>query len=225
MKVNDYLHDLAPPILWRLASRLRAHTGHPANQGFRYGSEQPPEFYDATFNQSEHWTRHYTQSRYYCLWTLVADRIRRASVERVLDIGCGPGQVACLLRDAATVEYKGLDFSSARVARARAICSEYEFYVEDVFKTDLFDTFGYDCVLMLEFLEHVERDLDLLERIRPGARVIGTVPNFAAPAHVRYFSAAEEVRSRYEAALRAIDVTTVLANERGKAYFIIEGVR
>lgn len=225
MKLKNYLRDLTPPIVWRLASKLCPPRDHSGDRGFQHGSEQPPEFYDGTFNESEHWTRHYTQSRYYSLWTIIADRIRRAGVARVLDIGCGPGQVACLLRDVGTVEYQGLDFSSTRVARARAICSEYEFHVEDVFETDLFDTFQYDCVLMLEFLEHVERDLDLLERIRPGALVIGTVPNFAAAAHVRFFGAAEEVRSRYEAALQAIDVTTVLANERGKAFFVIEGVR
>lgn len=229
MNLTELVRDLSPPIVWRTASRLRRYSAQKAQlsrpQAFRYGEEQPPGFYDQTYREAGHWRNHYTRSRYYCLWTVIADRIGHAPVERILDIGCGPGQVACLLRDIAVKEYKGIDFSPARVSQARAICSEYEFYTDDVFESELLDTYEYDCITMLEFLEHVERDLDVLERIRPGTLVLGTVPNFPAVGHVRYFHTAKDVQLRYGAVLKGIDVTTVFADPRGKAYFIIQGVR
>ena len=229
MSVKSVLRGLTPPILWHGMSELRRATkrrrGSSSKHGFTYGEEQPPKFYDESYEKAAHWKEHYTESHYYPLWTVIADRIRRAGVERVLDIGCGPGQVACLLRDAGLLEYKGLDFSHARVDRARAVCPEYQFVTEDVFETDLVDTYEYDCVLTMEFLEHVERDLQVLERLRPGTLVLATVPNFEAAGHVRSFDTAEDVKQRYGHLLRELDVVALLANKQGKTYYILEGIR
>ncbi len=192
---------------------------------FQYGVEQPPAFYDETFRRGAHWKEHYTDSHYYPLWTVIADRIRRSGAARVLDIGCGPGQVACLLRDMGIDEYIGIDFSPERVAHARAVCPEYTFYSADVFATELLEDYPYQCVLLMEFLEHIERDLDVLERIRRGSLTLATVPNFAAAGHVRYFANCEQVQSRYGHYFSEFDVTEILSNQHGKTYFILQGIR
>lgn len=223
------LRDITPPILWRSVSRLRRTMRNGATQEqeqvpeFAYGAEQPPEFYDRTYERGKHWKEHYTDSHYYPLWTVVADRIRRIGATRVLDIGCGPGQVACLLRDIGVPEYKGLDFSAVRVARAHAICPEYEFIAANVFEDNLLETYPYDCVLMMEFLEHIEQDIDVLKRVRPGTTVLATVPNFPAEGHTRHFESVNAVEVRYSTFFSQLEVTPILANKSGKTYYIIQG--
>src|SRR4051794_23361211 len=98
--MKELLQSIVPPIVWRSGSRLgRIVRGDAAVGGeFEYGVEQPREFYDRTYAQRKHWKAHYTQSHYYPLWTVIADRVRQVGARRILDIGCGPGQVACLMR-------------------------------------------------------------------------------------------------------------------------------
>ena len=228
MPLKRITRALTPPLLWRAGRKLKRATASPdapSPPHWTYGAEQPPAFYDERFRNAKHWRRHYTASHYYPLWTVIADRLRRAGAVRVLDVGCGPGQVASLLRDQGLPAYVGLDFSPERVRRAREVCPEYAFHVADVFETDLLANEAYDGVLVMEFLEHVERDLDVLARIRPGALVLATVPNFPAAGHVRFFERAEDVRARYAPLLARLEVHVHLENAEGKTYFILEGVR
>lgn len=192
---------------------------------FEFGVEQPAEFYDQTFNNADHWKKHYTRSRYYPVWTVIADRVRKLGVKRILDIGCGPGQVACMFRDRKIEDYKGLDFSPARIKMARKVCPEFEFRIADVFEDDLLENYDYDCVVILEFLEHVERELDVLSRIRSGTAVIATVPNFPAQGHVRHFQSIDEVHARYGEVLSGLDVMTILSNPNGSTFYLMQGTR
>ena len=225
--MKHILRDIIPPIVWRSFSRLPKVIINSSTQEpqFDYGVEQPPEFYDQRYNQGEHWKEHYTDSYYYPLWTVIADRIRHIGAQRILDIGCGPGQVACLLRDIGVREYKGLDFSTARVARARAVCPEYEFIAANVFEDNLLETYHYDCVLIMEFLEHIEQDVEVIKRVRPGTTVLATVPNFPDAGHVRHFDSVNEVKVRYSPLFSKLEVTTILANKHGKTYYILQGTR
>src|SRR4029077_889859 len=155
------------------------------------------DFYDARYLQTEDYCLHYTNSRYYFLWCVILDRMRPTEVRALLDIGCGPGQFASLLCDRGLRRYVGIDFSDVCIRMARLVCTSAEFVCLDVFSSDLFDTYDYDVVVATEFLEHIEGDLEILDRIRPGTRVYGSVPNFADPSHVRYFNSVDDVRARY----------------------------
>ncbi|MBX3441648.1 MAG: methyltransferase domain-containing protein [Planctomyces sp.] len=228
--MKSILRELVPPVLWRCASRVRNRKPRSApsaaqNGKFEYGVEQPPEFYDETFASAEHWKLHYTESHYYPLWAVVVDRLRKAGVTRLIDIGCGPGQVASLLRDAGFANYLGIDFSELRIGQARKVCPELRFEVADVFRDRRLEDEPYDCAIVMEFLEHVDRDLDVLDRIRPGSMVLATVPNFPSAGHVRHFADCEEVRRRYESHFSDLDVSQILANRRGVTYFILQGTR
>lgn len=154
---------------------------------------------------------------------MIADRLTRHGATSVLDIGCGPGQLACLLRDRGLGRYCGFDFSPKRIEQARKVCPEYDFHVADAFRTELFQTCEYDTVLCTEFLEHVEGDLEVLRRIRPGAVVHGTVTNFPYMAHVRHFESAGQVRERYEPILADLSVDALAADGQGRTFFLIEG--
>ena len=187
--------------------------------------EKKAQWYDASFENNEHWTFHYSQSRYYFLWTVIADRITNCNAKAILDIGCGSGQFASLLRDKGVVNYCGIDFSPKRIALARKICPNLRFEIADVFKTDLFKTFEYDTIVSTEFLEHIKRDLMIIERIRSGVHFIGTVPNFPYTSHVRHFNNSDEVFRRYSKYFNAFCVDSFAANDKGSMYFILEGTK
>ena len=217
------LRGLTPPFLWKSGLKLGRHFGFV--EKFEYGKEQPAAYYDQRFDLSDHWKLHYTKSHYYPLWTVVADRLKRVKVRQILDLGCGPGQVACLLRDRGFTGYTGLDFSPNRVRAARECCPSLEFVVADIFESDILEQHPYDCVLTMEFLEHIERDLDVLARMRGGTFVLATVPNFPAAGHVRHFADADEVHARYAPLFQSLEVYDILADASGRRHFVMEGRR
>lgn len=185
--------------------------------------EKDSSWYDESFEKDDYWKRHYSLSHYYFLWMVILDRIVRAKVDSILEIGCGSGQLACLIRDKGVKEYHGFDFSSKRITQAENTCPEFSFSEQDAFKTDLFTTYGYSGVICTEFLEHVEDDIGILSRIRSGTKFYGTVPNFPFESHVRHFKNEGEVLARYEKYFKDLRVDAFLANDRGKTFYLIEG--
>lgn len=189
------------------------------------GREQDAAFYDAKVRDVAHWTVHYTQSHYYPVWTVIADRLCQSGCSSVLDIGCGPGQVGALLADCGLPRYLGVDLSTGMIRQARRACPSFEFRVADIRSDPVIEDHEYDCAIMLEFLEHVEAELDVLARLRPGTLLLATVPNFPARSHVRHFRSAEEVTERYAPIVRDLSVSEIRANERGSKFYVMQGVR
>jgi len=185
--------------------------------------EKGAEWYDASFDASEHWSHHYTTSEYYFLWSVIVDRIKKIGAKSILEIGCGSGQLASLLADKVECKYTGFDFSERRITCARKMCPGSLFVQQDVFRTDIFKTSDYDTVICTEFLEHVEADTEVLTKIRRGSKFYGTVPNFPFVSHVRYFVNEKEVRSRYDQYFRNLCVDTFLADSKGKIFYLLEG--
>jgi 2-polyprenyl-3-methyl-5-hydroxy-6-metoxy-1,4-benzoquinol methylase len=213
------IKEVTPPIITRLIKKLRV----------RYVREKNAEFYDRVYDGSSYgktdYDEHYTESRYYPLWTIIVDRLlKQGNNTSILDIGCGPGQFASFLRDKGFVNYLGVDFSPVAIAQARRVCSEFEFVVADMFQTDIPVTHTYNAVICMEFLEHVEEDIEILRRIRSGTYFLGTVPNFPFEAHVRYFHNANDVDNRYKTVFECLSVDTHFADKKGKQFFLMDGI-
>jgi SAM-dependent methyltransferase len=221
-KVASFARECVLPVVFRLRRAVGARLGRAAP---KQGAEQSADFYDRSFLDHDHWKRHYTESHYYPVWAVLADRILRAGSESVLDIGCGPGQVAALLRDKGISRYLGIDFSTERIKQARSVCPEFEFLAADIFACDVLTTRTYDCVVCTEFLEHVDRDLEVLDLLRPGTRCLATVPNFGALQHVRFFRDVREVTRRYSEKFVDLRVDDHLATARGTRFFIMDGIK
>ena len=134
------------------------------------------------------------------------------------------GKLASLLQDKGITQYVGLDFSSKRIGQAKKFCPQLSFIQADIFECDHLETLDYELIVCTEFLEHVERDLDVLRRIKPGTRFLGTVPNFPYISHVRHFNDQDEVYSRYQSCFQTLRVDTFLANEKGSTFFLLDGV-
>ena len=179
-------------------------------------------WYDRVFETSVKYRVRYQESDYFDVWQVVAARLRSLGAQSVLDIGCGPGQFASLLRDSGLRRYLGIDFSTVAVKRAHKVCPEFEFRVDDARTSDAYETYPYDVAVCLETLEHIDQDLDVMRRFRPGARLLATVPDFDYASHVRYFANAKAVRKRYAAAFSELDVTPLPFGRH--TLFLLDGV-
>lgn len=221
LSAKEVARVLTPPLLWN-AGKLLVRRPSPAEAPHQEGRERDAAWYDERAEDDAHYLLHYTQSPYYFLWSVVADRMLRGGVRSVLEVGCGPGQMASLLKDRGLRSYRGFDFSIRRVEQARKACSGFTFVHADARETDLFETFEHDAVLCQETLEHIEADLEVIARIRPGARFYGTVPSFPASSHVRHFESAEEVRDRYAGSFRSFSVEPFLSNAGGTTFYLME---
>ncbi|MFZ1947564.1 MAG: class I SAM-dependent methyltransferase [bacterium] len=219
--------EMTPPLIHRgmrfLARGLSGRRTR-ATDGKPWG-ERPAEWYDAKYLSSAEYRKHYSESRYYFLWTVVVDRMMRHRVERVLDLGCGPGQFGALLHDKGFREYCGVDLSSRCVEIARQKCPSFEFIVGNILETDVLESRDYDCLIALEFLEHVTEDLTVLRRAKAGTKFFGTVPSLPYVSHVRHFSSVEEVESRYEALFSPFRVDAFLEKPRGPVFYVLEGTK
>ncbi len=107
---------------------------------------------------------------------LIADRVAEGS--RVLDIGCGAGELLQLLVNRRHADARGLELSQAGVnacvARGLAVVqgnadSDLHYYPDN----------GFDTVILSQTLQATQRPLDVLhEMARIGERLIVSIPNF-----------------------------------------------
>ena len=97
---------------------------------------------------------------------------------RVLDVGCGAGQVVGKLTEAG-FEAHGVDVSEPNIERARRFSERCAFYDGRHLP---FDDAFFDSVGALNVLEHVEEPeafvVELVRVLKPGGRLVISSPNF-----------------------------------------------
>jgi 2-polyprenyl-3-methyl-5-hydroxy-6-metoxy-1,4-benzoquinol methylase len=188
------------------------------------GAEQTADWYDEKFAEVPAYQGPYQDSPYYFLWTVIADRLRGAT--RIVEIGCGTGQLAAFLIEQGVESYFGIDFSPKAIELARRAAPEGRFAVDDARTSNVYDQ-PHDALVCTEVLEHVPDDLSVVERFRPGTRCLLSVPNHDSESHVRFFSDAEEVAERYGPYFESLDVLTLRTakSREGHRIFLAEGRR
>jgi 2-polyprenyl-3-methyl-5-hydroxy-6-metoxy-1,4-benzoquinol methylase len=130
---------------------------------------------------------HELRARYYEWYTrdwLPADRNGR-----ILDIGCGSGQFLYYMKQKGYTQLKGIDLDRKQIEIARALGLDAE-------ETPVGDYMqrspgGYEMIVMLDIIEHFTREelFPLMEAVvrglRPGGRLIASVPNAESPDGLR----------------------------------------
>jgi SAM-dependent methyltransferase len=213
-----------PPILSRAIGAVVGYVRwYPLLRG--PSAERGAEWYDRAFDLSGLWKQHYSESSSYPMFAVIADRLVRRGVRSVLELGCGSGQLAALLRDKGIESYVGVDFSPRRIEQARRVCPEFLFHPEDILTSERLSQGGYDAVVANAFLEHVEADTRIVERVRPRTLFLGAVPNFPAPSHVRHFTEEAEVAERYHRFFTDFRTDSFVLDPRGRIVYLFEGVR
>lgn len=180
-------------------------------------AEQKSSYYDAHYAKSESYHRHYADSHYFPLWVQLEFGLRPHREKNILEIGCGPGQLARFLKDRGYARYQGIDFSETAIDIARKTCN-LPVRVADAFSPDVLQS-DYDVIVCTEVLEHIQRDRELVEMIRPGTICFLSVPNFGDPSHVRFFLSEYAVRSRYYRSIEILKINFI------NGIYLITGVR
>jgi len=98
---------------------------------------------------------------------------------KLLDLGCGTGGNLHMLSAFGTVTGVELDANAAQLARARGHAAVLRGRLPDRLP---FTAASFDCVTMLDVLEHIEQDAASLVEVHrllaPGGRLLLTVPAF-----------------------------------------------
>jgi len=180
-------------------------------------------WYDTIYQHSQKYRLRYEDSPYWPVWQRIIDRLAGLGTPAIIEIGCGPGQLAAAIRDRLGQRaYLGIDFSAKAIEMARANAPELAFVVGDALEAPEVEDFAYDVVICTEVLEHIERDRDVIRRWRPGAAVIATVPSYDSAAHVRHFRNVDEVRARYADLIDDLAVEPI-AIERDACLYLMSG--
>lgn len=173
---------------------------------------KPSGYYDQIYEQAHDYRTPWYQSRYAEVWKQVAEAMNEYLVRRILEVGCGTGQLAACLSQKLTLpsdlSYLGIDFSPTAVRLAREMNPGLEFQVKDIRAPRIFGD-AVDAVIATEVLEHVDDDIMLLDRIPFGTLVAFSVPNFDDVSHLRYFDTMTDVLSWYAPAFESLDVTWI----------------
>jgi SAM-dependent methyltransferase len=193
------------------------------------GVERAVSWYDADYSKNPHYRVPYHESRYYPVWTVIVDRVRRAGSQRVLEVGCGSGQLASyLIEQGRVASYTGVDFSPRAIGIARQLAPDGTFIVADALDPRTYQR-ECDCIICTEVLEHIAEDLQVLSLFPSGMRCLCTVPDFPYPSHVRHFSSSEATVDRYGSRFADLDVTVFKAAGHRRnpvlRYFLMDGVR
>jgi len=116
------------------------------------------------------------------LRNLLASHLPGKRDSAILDVGCGYGFALRALRGLGYTALKGLEISPQQAERGRGTGFDVEIVVDTATWLHAHPS-CYDCVLLLDVLEHVPMaaQIDLLHAIlvalKPGGRIVLTTPN------------------------------------------------
>jgi SAM-dependent methyltransferase len=164
-----------------------------------------PSFGDS-FTQTFTWT---WGIRYAGAMEYLLEKLDELEFDSLADVGTGDGR---LVREL-TLRYPdrkviGIDYSARAIGLARAMASDCAFLQRDIVKEPMEET--WDLVTLIEVFEHIPPEFSgefirsLWRMIRPGGRLLMTVPHVNAPLppkHFRHFtmeSVLESFQSYFE---------------------------
>ena len=222
MKIKNIINLLLPPIITRIIKKYIV--SNRQSTFIESTGEKNENWYDKSYKKNKHFHNEYYKSPYYFIWTVIIDRViyNGGKLPYILELGSGTGQLAHYLQNSGVKDYTGVDFSKIGIEYSKERCTGFNFINNDFFKVQ-FNNIQYDTVICCETLEHLENDIDLIKKIKPGARFIGTVPDFPWLSHVRYFNSEEEVLNRYSDLFQKINVNCFLNSNKNR-FYLIDGI-
>jgi 2-polyprenyl-3-methyl-5-hydroxy-6-metoxy-1,4-benzoquinol methylase len=170
------------------------------------GKEQLSNYYDEIYRTSSNYVleTHAYNTRYEILYKHVKGLLDKDS--KLLEIGCGTGQMAEVLIKDGYNYILGTDFSQVAIETSQKRCNVDRFKCQDIYSFD-FDL-DFDVIIALEFFEHIQ-SLKVINKIPSGKRVIFSVPSYDDPAHVIFFKDKNELYEYYKDSFADINITVL----------------
>ena len=159
--------------------------------------EKDSLYYDNVYKKSKHYSLNVTANNtiYRELYFFVKNLLSKE--ENILEIGCGTGQFAEMLIKENYKYILGIDFSSEAICVCNKRCKTNLFVCENIYSFN-FDIINFETAFALEVFEHIEKDLEVLNKFPKDKRIIFSVPSYDDIAHVRFFKNKDEVINRFE---------------------------
>lgn len=210
--------------------------------------EKGPEYYNEIYSKedSPYLGQPEELIHYYPSWTRAVDIIMRKSKViggiRIVDAGCGPGHFPRILEEKGFFSneknsYFGYDFSSQAIKMAKKMVNHKNayFYEKNIISDEnpfreAYSGRMFDSIIFVsfEFLEHVEEDLGVFDKMKKNSDIFITVPNFDSTGHVRFFEKTKDVSDRYGEKIlikREIEEHYIKDDKLWKLYFVRGKVR
>lgn len=133
-------------------------------------------------------------SIYYSYLFMCLDFIKDADLNnvKILDAGCGDGRFCQYLKDLGCKHVIGVDYSDKALSFSRLLVNDVSFYRNDLSSLQ-FDNNSFDFIFLIETLEHIELNKvdivinELFRVLKPGGRVVVTVPSDLIPVNKKHF--------------------------------------
>jgi len=154
------------------------------------------EHYNNVYSNSLEYSKRPKDSIYFPIWSTILSLTN--SDEHLIEIGCGPGQLANLLLNNGRMYCFGFDYSEVAIGMAQRLNPDFKdlFRVMDIYQEkELPDGLTVICT---EVLEHLDDDLYVINLLKPGTRFIFSVPNFQSKTHKRTFKGISDICYRYK---------------------------
>lgn len=190
-----------------------------------FGNEKNNNFYNNVYLGN----RIYEQNpedlkEYFKSWKFCSDLVNKNKFKLILDIGCGPGHLPIVLNKYNTnFEYIGFDFSKVAIQMAKRKNKQknLKFYVKNALEIK-YDKYIKNkkteniLITSFEFLEHIEKDIDIISEMPKNVYFCFSVPNYDSKGHVRKFNNENEIRNRYSEYLDIYEIKkTFIETEYG----------
>lgn len=187
------------------------------------GTEKPPEFYD---NNTKYMNPSIIE-RYMPVYKAVADMLPLPDeCPTIVDLGCGVGHFAKLIKDRGYKKYIGIDFSEGMVEKARTQVPGFSFIIGDLRNNVVQDIYTkHKLFIAIETFEHIVDDIGIIESLIGGSQIIFTLPSFDAKSHVRCFQDINQIMDRYERYLNYCIWKEIPWKEGKHRVFLIKGKR
>jgi 2-polyprenyl-3-methyl-5-hydroxy-6-metoxy-1,4-benzoquinol methylase len=166
--------------------------------------ELPAGYYDDAYKFSYDW------QQYIKLADKMVEQMKLtgAKDKKIIDVGSGVGWFTDHLYFNVSRETSGIDFSEVAIMHAKRMYPCCKFICGSVYD---YDYSGCEVAVIMETLEHLEKDIELIEKLPQGCKIYASVPyelQRDCAAHVRIFNE-EIVRERYSKAIDIISIAQV----------------
>lgn len=179
------------------------------------------KYFDKVYEESDFYSKHYSELKYTVKMFEKAIEWLQTKIEKNVDIceiACGSGQFANMLFDNGFTDYIGFDFSSTAIELAKKTNPKYsdKFICANAFSfLESYKPNNKVMFFCFEMLEHIDKDIELLEILPKEVDIIFSVPNFKSFNHLRTFGNIEDIRNRYTM-LNLVDYKIFPSNHTGK---------
>jgi len=178
-------------------------------------------YYNKVFRESPNYQCPKEESSFYPLWQAALELLHTLKVKEIVDLGCGAGQFGEMCFQAG-IGYTGVDFSFVAIKMAGRRVGNLHFHHTQI-ESFLNYAWKYPCYVLLEVLEHLDKDIETLKLIPPDAMVVFSVPNYDAEGHTRFFETMEKAVERYSTVIKLGVFVTIETGEPGNRIFLLAG--